>query len=256
MSKPQFKFKSKPYFQTIQTKGKRRIRKKKEKRKKKKIKSHFNSTLPIFQRFFLSSLKRKKKKKPKIQQTLSLLSHRSVRSPKSRARVSAFNDQKFRPFLFLQKDRSETKRHYAELRSLSLSLTELCDLAKEISTTFSHTIVLWILQVRIFNPQSFRTSRISSNLRASYRSDGQYVVVVVIIFLKCRSVDLNDLWELSLPKNKKSFYFYFYFFVCVKIMVCLVAEKMEIKKKEAQFRCCLLNCLFYWTQKMHKLNSF
>ena len=142
VSKPQFKFKSKPCFQTIQTKGKRRIRKKK--RKKKKRKSHFNSTLPIFQRFFLSSLKRKekKKKKPKIQQTLSLLSHRSVRSPKSRARVSAFNDQKFRPFLFLQKDRSETKRHYSELRSLSLSLTELCDLPKEISTTFSHTIVL------------------------------------------------------------------------------------------------------------------
>ena len=62
MSKPQFKFKSKPYFQTIQTKGKRRIRKKKKKKKKKR-KSHFNSTLPIFQRFFLSSLKRKKKEK-------------------------------------------------------------------------------------------------------------------------------------------------------------------------------------------------
>ena len=141
VSKPQFKFKSKPCFQTIQTKGKRRIRKKKEKRKKEKVISipHFPFSNVSF---YLQLKEKKKKKKPKIQQTLSLLSHRSVRSPKSRARVSAFNDQKFRPFLFLQKDRSETKRHYSELRSLSLSLTELCDLPKEISTTFSHTIVL------------------------------------------------------------------------------------------------------------------
>ena len=231
-----------PVFKLYKQKEKEESEKKKKKEKKKKSFQFHTSHFPTFISIFTEN-KIKKKKKPKIQQTLSLLSHRSVRSPKSRARVSAFNDQKFRPFLFLQKDRSETKRHYSELRSLSLSLTELCDLPKEISTTFSHTIVLWILQVRIFNPHSFRTSRISSNLRASYRSDGQYVVVVVIIFLKCRSVDLNDLWELSLPKNKKSFYFYFYFFVCVKIMVCLVVEKMEIKKKEAQFRCCLLNCL-------------
>ena len=28
-------------------------------------------------------------------------------------------------------------------------------------------------------------------------------------------------------------------------MVCLVAEKMEIKKKEAQFCCYLLNCLYF-----------
>ena len=28
-------------------------------------------------------------------------------------------------------------------------------------------------------------------------------------------------------------------------MVCLVVEKMEIKKKEAQFRFCLLNCLYF-----------
>ena len=142
MSKPQFKFKSKPYFQTIQTKGKRRIRKKKKKKEKKKKSFQFHTShFPTFLSIFTEK-KKKRKKKPKIQQTLSLLSHRSVRSPKSRARVSAFNDQKFRPFLFLQKDRSETKRHYAELRSLSLSLTELCDLPKEISTTFSHTIVL------------------------------------------------------------------------------------------------------------------
>ena len=37
----------------------------------------------------------------------------------------------------------------------------------------------------------------------------------------------------------------FFFSSCVKIMVCLVAEKMEIKKKEAQFRCYLLNCLYF-----------
>ena len=28
-------------------------------------------------------------------------------------------------------------------------------------------------------------------------------------------------------------------------MVCLVVEKMEIKKKEAQFHFCLLNCLYF-----------
>ena len=57
-------------------------------------------------------------------------------------------------------------------------------------------------------------------------------------------------------KQKKLFFFFVCVCVCVKIMVCLVAEKMEIKKKEAQFRCCLLNFLFYFTQKMRKLNSF
>ena len=129
-----------PIFKLYKQKEKEESGKKKKKEKKKKSFQFHTSHFPTFLSIFTE--KKKKKKKPKIQQTLSLLSHRSVRSPKSRARVSAFNDQKFRPFLFLQKDRSETKRHYSELRSLSLSLTELCDLPKEISTTFSHTIVL------------------------------------------------------------------------------------------------------------------
>ena len=117
-------------------------------------------------------------------------------------------------------------------QSSDLSLLELCDLLKEISTTFSHTIILWILQVHIFNPHSVRTTYISSNLRALYRSDGQFFfVVIVIIFLKCRSVDLNDLWELSLPKNK----FFFFLFSCVKLWSVWWLRKWRSRRRKLNF---------------------
>ena len=242
-----------PVFKLYKQKEKEESEKKKKKEKKKKSFQFHTSHFPTFLSIFTEKKRKKKKNRKSNKLSLSsLIAPSGLRNLGQEFRHLTIRN--FGPFSFCK--RIGPKRNATTQSSdLSPSLwrsSVICrkrsqphfptqsyyESSRFVSSIHIPSARLAFLQ--IFGLRTDPMANLLLSLLLFFWNVGQWIWMI------CENCHCQ--------KTKKAFFFFVC--VCVKIMVCLVAEKMEIKKKEAQFRCCLLNCLFYWTQKMHKLNSF